>query len=883
MVGVKRVFVKVVPDLTGFKADASKRLKQIQAGLQVAVKLVIDGDQLARDTNRAREEAQQTAGRKPIKLAVEADTEKANHDLEEVSGTRNATVNADADTGKAEVKLDVTARNRRVNIDVALDSLSLAKVRGQLLGLTGIRPVVESLDKLNSVFQNLDRAVPKIAAVALAVGSLGSLALTSVGGLVGVIGAISSLVALAAPLPGLLAAAGVAAVVMGVAFAAAGTKLESLKPVWESLKSTIQDNFWEQAQQPILDLVNDIFPQLQDGLGQVANSLGGWAASVASSFQTAFGGGVLVGMMSKLAEAINNSTVGTDAFAQSIATLGTFASQYLPGIGTWFSEISVRFNNWLQMVANSGQLAAWVDTAMTVLTQLGSVITSVVSIFNGFISAAEAAGGGGLATLATGLGRIADVVNGPAFQKGLTQIFAGAAAGADGLAAALGPIGDMFTNLAPVIAGSLELIGSTVGELLGTIATALADPTVSDGLKLMVQGIADGISALQPAIEPLAGVLATVMPLIGTLASTLGSVLSDALVAVAPLITTLVDAIQPLIPIIGEALSSALQSIIPAFVQVAQDVLPSLIEAITTVVPLIPELAQFLGDLLVQVAPLAAQFLQTFLPALIQLIPAIIAILDAIIPLIPILTAMGAGAQILAGILSTVLVVSFNAIQAAVALVTAIVTGNWSQFTSKIMDLTKSLGSGLSDIWNGVVTFMNSIFGGLINTLAGIFRNIVLTISGFATDAFNAGKSIVEGIANGIRSAINIVKDAIGGVMNAIANFLPHSPAKEGAFSGKGWSFFSGQSISDDTARGIQSRLAGVRVAASSLADAASFTPDGFYSIDGLTRNLLTVTGGGGGDGVIGAGNSFDITVNEVSDPIGTSMAIANRIQALAV
>ncbi|MBK0297294.1 hypothetical protein IAE22_36270, partial [Bacillus sp. S34] len=63
--------------------------------------------------------------------------------------------------------------------------------------------------------------------------------------------------------------------------------------------------------------------------------------------------------------------------------------------------------------------------------------------------AAFAAGGSGLQTLANSLAAINQLTAGPAFQGALTTVFQGAAAGASGLAAALGPIGEMFANLAP--------------------------------------------------------------------------------------------------------------------------------------------------------------------------------------------------------------------------------------------------------------------------------------------------------------------------------------------------------------------------------------------------------------------------------------------------
>ena len=52
--------------------------------------------------------------------------------------------------------------------------------------------------------------------------------------------------------------------------------------------------------------------------------------------------------------------------------------------------------------------------------------------------------------------------------------------------------------------------------------------------------------------------------------------------------------------------------------------------------------------------------------------------------------------------------------------------------------------------------------------------------------------------------------------MSAVAGFLPHSPAKEGPFSGTGWGGW-GEAIADELARGLNSRVGRVADAASSL------------------------------------------------------------------
>ena len=74
------------------------------------------------------------------------------------------------------------------------------------------------------------------------------------------------------------------------------------------------------------------------------------------------------------------------------------------------------------------------------------------------------------------------------------------------------------------------------------------------------------------------------------------------------------------------------------------------------------------------------------------------------------------------------------------------------------------------------------------------------------TTGFNtAGIAIVNAFAGGIRGAIGLVRSAASEVMQAVKNLMPHSPAPEGPFSGKGWTEVgsSGRAIAEEWVGGI--------------------------------------------------------------------------------
>lgn len=114
-----------------------------------------------------------------------------------------------------------------------------------------------------------------------------------------------------------------------------------------------------------------------------------------------------------------------------------------------------------------------------------------------------------------------------------------------------------------------------------------------------------------------------------------------------------------------------------------------------------------------------------------------------------------------------------------------------------------SIRSTISSVWNGISNTISNvtnrinstitrIFNGLSNIVRGAFNRVRSAVQNGMTGAYNAvtgflgrfrtaGSNIVSSIADGIRGAIGKVTSAISNVTSKIRDFLPFSPAKEGA------------------------------------------------------------------------------------------------------
>jgi hypothetical protein len=113
--------------------------------------------------------------------------------------------------------------------------------------------------------------------------------------------------------------------------------------------------------------------------------------------------------------------------------------------------------------------------------------------------------------------------------------------------------------------------------------------------------------------------------------------------------------------------------------------------------------------------------------------------------------------------------------------------------------------SAASNLVNGVINFFSSIPGKARAAFDGIKTAAMNAISGAAGWLVHAGEQIIQGLINGIKNMAGSVKNAISGVLSSARALLPFSPAKEGPFSGKGWTFFSGESMVKGLAEGIAS------------------------------------------------------------------------------
>lgn len=568
-------------------------------------------------------------------------------------------------------RLAVLARPREAEIIPTINQAAYARVSAALAALSGARVLGDTLRSFREFMSEIDRAVPLIGSLSLAVAGLSGFLLSAASNMFALATALAQIGPAVLLVPGIFTGIGIALGTMIAAFKDFNTIFPKFKSRLTELRKLISKNFWDGATEPFRQLIDDMFPRFEAGLGRVATSLGGFFANIADSLREILGPR-LGEMFDNLAESIDVAAKYTDSFVSVITKLGLIGSEYLPRLAEFVGRLLERFDAFL---GGSG-LGRLIDNALVAIRTLASAFADFFGIINGIGQAALAAGGSSLGVFADTLNRIHAIVDSPAFQSALTNAFRGAHEMMSAIATVSGPaVKEMFAALGQFLAQLGGEIGVTIGLIVRTIAEFVGSAAVLNGVAALFSGIQVAVAALQPAIAPLAQAFGALGPIMGSLAVAIAQVLTTALVplsqaftALAPIITpliqmlgtafvsilqTLTPLIAALAPVIGQVLVQAMNAlavvmppIITAFQTFVNALLPAMAPLMQALAPVIPLIARAFADVLTAVTPLIPLFVQlvaTILPPLVQLflqivnfvLPFLVRGFEALRPVIP--------------------------------------------------------------------------------------------------------------------------------------------------------------------------------------------------------------------------------------------------------
>ena len=449
----------------------------------------------------------------------------------------------------------------------------------------------------------------------------------------------------------------------------------------------------------------------------------------------------------------------------------------------------------------------------------------------------------------TGLGR--DDVD---FSQLTNQLLESIGAVAKNVAPRVAIIGKSIIQAFPsVLSGLGSVLAPVVSEALSTAWNIAVQALAGLGIKLPTVDSSQFMAAFQQVASFVGAAIDGIKGAVSTLASAFAPAFAAIQAALAPIIAQVSSALLPALSVLGAALGNLAAAVLPVISAAIQAMAPVIATAIGAVVSLASTISTGLAPVINGIASL----IQAVLPVIQQLF-----------------TQWGASIQAVVSaaftFVESVVTSAMNVINAVIGTVLALIKGDWEGVWSGVLNIlqvvwdgmiatvqsciqlvSSTIDSALSFIkgvwnsaWSALGSFLDSAWDGFVSAVTGgneqvmsILGGLPGKIIGFFADAgswlIDSGRALLQGFADGVMGAVGWVGDQISGALGTIRGLFPFSPAKEGPFSGRGYTTYSGKALMRDWAKGMASEESVVRKTVKSALGGASAMLSAGVSVTG--------------------------------------------------
>lgn len=591
-------------------------------------------------------------------------------------------------------------------------------------------------------------------------------------------------------------------------------------------QQSIQEELFLGLDEVFRNTAESVLPVLQENLLITSRILGDMAAGAGSAAAELAEDGTLGLALEGANQGLTNLQAIPGQVIAALTRLAAAGTPVFDQLTEVASNAATKITDRLASAFESGELQKAVRDAIEILGDLFDVALDVFGIIQNVLGAVSAEGEDLFQVIGTVTASLRDFTGTEQFQEALGALAETMGVLAETVApllfSALGTVLPVFINLAEPVQELIESLGSGLAPIIRAL-----DPVLN--------AASESLGQLITAITPL-------FPIVGNLIAQLGPILVPILEAVgdlaeqlAPvflrLATTLSGALQPILA----ALPGVLGPILDAFSELVTALLPLLDEFIIALGPSLDELSLAFVDLLIALEPVITALILLTTKVLVELTP----LLTPLIGLVARLSQVFSNS--LVAVLTGVVIPALNVLAAllrgnfsgALDLARQAVSRLASGIVSTFSGLTSRVSRALGDLGSALVRIMADALRRMGNTAADgirIITRIIGSLPGLARSAlgnlgsllFGAGRALIRGFIDGIRSAAQGAIDAVTGIIGSIGGLFPGSPAEEGPFSGSGYVLFRGQSLSEDFAQGIRDRASAVERAARDLISSAS-------------------------------------------------------------
>lgn len=598
------------------------------------------------------------------------------------------------------------------------------------------------------------------------------------------------------------------------------------QPALDGLRRSIQDRVFKGLADDMQGAASSVLPTLKKEALGTADALNSMAKGVISSAAGLGKSGVLGQAMGSATQGIKNLSKAPGLVVTGLGKIAAAAGPSFEKLTAGGAGALEKLSAKIDAAFKSGAMQEAIETAIATVKQLFTVLGNVGAIFKNIMGAAQQSGGGLIGVLQEITGALRSITADPSVQAGFKAIFGAMSVAAKTIAPLLGAALRAIAPAVVALAEPFKVLVTTLGAALMPIIKALAPVLLALSRTVgsivvafapLLTTIGQLVAALLPALTPLLTFVANLFTQLAPIIKLVADVLVAAL---KPILAQLPVILQPLL----NALMSLVNAVLPVFMQVVKQLAPSLVNLGTA----FGEVFKELGPVIAELAVLYAQYLKTMVPLLIPII-SMVAKLAAFF------------ADHLARVLREVVVPAFRAIAAllrgdfrgafnnAKAMIQGWMNATIRLFVTlpmKVISALSSLASKLRTVISGAMRAMVNAITERTEGIRSWFSKLPGRISGWlgnlGSTLVNAGRALVQGFINGLKSMLGSVKDVAKSIVGAVSDFMPGSPAKTGPFSGKGWTPYRGKALVEGFAEGIQKAEPGLTSTMSEMSKKAA-------------------------------------------------------------
>jgi hypothetical protein len=531
-----------------------------------------------------------------------------------------------ADTDKASMikalaEIKLLAKSQTVDIFVKLNNASVLLAAAKL---TGLRAATRWTEEFARALGTLDRNLPIVAAITIALSALSAGTLTLAADMFSLGNGIGQVVRMATVLaPTLISGLGAMMIVFTGVFKDFGAAVNGdqkaidklsesgkkaaaeIRVHFQAIRETISANFWEKAGDSMLNFAKTALPQAGKGLGKLASSMGDAFGGVLDSFSRLAKNDGLTVFFANLSRGFDVAGPGIANFFDAFNRLAVLGSTVFPRLGKAFNEMSDKFINWVNRVAGDGSLQRWIDMGIEGMKELFRAGVSLTKVWANIGQAAQAAGALTLGSFAAMLDRLDKATAGARFQQNMKTIFAGARQASDEFHKSLGNLGPAMDRFSKTIAATLVGSARSFGAFMADIGDIMSSPRLTQGITAFTDGITSMFISLRPSAGAVADILGTLGSILGKVATDSGPLFRDLFINLAKVLDVAWAALEPFLPGLIEIGQTVITTLAPVFENLARTIIPAFARGLTDIGDGIGPVIKYFGDL----ASVAAVFI----------------------------------------------------------------------------------------------------------------------------------------------------------------------------------------------------------------------------------------------------------------------------------